>query len=304
MLTRTKQEELQQVEYCERAFSVVYVVGSVGPYPRIVDLVAGMEGRRDAAESSLRRQYHDAGLVDGSSRIAVNLAAEDANRVYGRSLRVNLYPPEESTSDVLQSIDLLEKLENESHSNYDFDDLHDEYTKNLVSLRRIEDALSSFPTSQSQLLPGFLRGSLSLVSVPGSVLPRVSALRIAAGGEISKQELRKLISISGERSTASKLRSSGVIDAAKTLMERESTDAELKGLAGSLVTLLTDLPITSNVAEVYSGTNGQVDADSLADMRYISALLVSWFDRAVGSGRVSDALRHMSLHFDEEALAK
>ncbi|KAF4694415.1 hypothetical protein FOZ60_008285 [Perkinsus olseni] len=80
-------------------------VGSAGPFPRVVDLVAGMERRRDEREASIRHKYLE--------KDATALAEVGQSRGSARKFRVNLYPPQESTSEVIHSIDVLEKLEAE-----------------------------------------------------------------------------------------------------------------------------------------------------------------------------------------------
>ncbi|KAF4647703.1 hypothetical protein FOZ61_003814, partial [Perkinsus olseni] len=82
--------------------------------------------------------------------------------------------------------------------------------------------------------------------------------RVAAGGDLAKQELRRLIVAAGDPSNLNELRSSGILGTARTLMSRESSTDELKSLAGTLITLLTDLPISSNVANVNTGADGRV----------------------------------------------
>ncbi|KAF4648007.1 hypothetical protein FOL46_003487, partial [Perkinsus olseni] len=82
--------------------------------------------------------------------------------------------------------------------------------------------------------------------------------RVAAGGDLAMQELRKLIVAAGDPSNLDDLRSRGLLGTARTLMSRESSTDELKSLAGTLITLLTDLPISSNVANVNTGADGRV----------------------------------------------
>ncbi|KAF4684247.1 hypothetical protein FOZ60_008097 [Perkinsus olseni] len=87
--------------------------------------------------------------------------------------------------------------------------------------------------------------------------------RVAAGGDLAMQELRKLIVAAGDPSNLDDLRSRGLLGTARTLMSRESSTDELKSLAGTLITLLTDLPISSNVANVNTGADGRVTGTRL-----------------------------------------
>ena len=43
------------------------------------------------------------------------------------------------------------------------------------------------------------------------------------------------------------------------LLKSESSSDELRGVAGSLITLLTDLPVTSETSEEETGSNGVVN---------------------------------------------
>ncbi|KAF4756372.1 hypothetical protein FOZ62_001326, partial [Perkinsus olseni] len=52
--------------------------------------------------------------------------------------------------------------------------------------------------------------------------------RIAAGGDLAMQELRRLIVEAGDPSKLNGLRSSGILGTARTLMSRESSTDELK----------------------------------------------------------------------------
>ncbi|KAF4701949.1 hypothetical protein FOZ62_026628, partial [Perkinsus olseni] len=96
--------------------------------------------------------------------------------------------------------------------------------------------------------------------------------RIAAGGDLAMQELRRLIVEAGDPSKLNELRSSGILGTARTLMSRESSTDELKSLAGTLITLLTDLPISSNVANVNTGADGRVTGELV--MRHTVTLVL------------------------------
>ncbi|KAF4686212.1 hypothetical protein FOZ60_005549, partial [Perkinsus olseni] len=102
--------------------------------------------------------------------------------------------------------------------------------------------------------------------------------RVAAGGDLAKQELRMLIVAAGDPSNLNELRSSGILGTARTLMSRESSTDELKSLAGTLITLLTDLPISSNVANVNTGADGRVTVlfDDPSMTCYIAFHLLLW----------------------------
>ena len=55
------------------------------------------------------------------------------------------------------------------------------------------------------------------------------------------------------------MKASGIEVVAAKLMSRPSTPADTSGLAGSLITLLTDMPVTSTVSDVKTGSYGHVN---------------------------------------------
>ena len=104
-----------------------------------------------------------------------------------------------------------------------------------------------------------LRGA-SEASRSAALRAEVSDLvsRVEAGGRTAKKALAKAIGMVAEPSAKSAILGSGLPAAALKLMGRPSTPAETSGLAGSLITLLTDMPVTSEVSEEKTGSYGHV----------------------------------------------
>lgn len=76
--------------------------------------------------------------------------------------------------------------------------------------------------------------------------------------KLSRRALARLISIAGTPGAATAMKNAGLVSVCKKLMARESTPDSLRGLAGSLITLLTDTPVSSNIADPLSGGYGHV----------------------------------------------
>jgi len=83
--------------------------------------------------------------------------------------------------------------------------------------------------------------------------------RVEAGGHTAKKALANAIAMMSEPSAKTSMKASGLEAAAAKLMSRPSTSADTAALAGSLITLLSDMPVTSEVAEEKTGSYGHVN---------------------------------------------
>merc|ERR1712226_1064153 len=83
--------------------------------------------------------------------------------------------------------------------------------------------------------------------------------RVEAGGHTAKKAQAKAIAMMSEPSAKGSIKGSGLKAAAAKLMSRPSTSADTAALAGSLITLLSDMPVTSEVAEEKTGSYGHVN---------------------------------------------
>lgn len=72
------------------------------------------------------------------------------------------------------------------------------------------------------------------------------------------ESLEQMINSVGTAGGADKLRFSGALARAASVLRSDSASSYEKGLAGSLITLLTDTPVSSTSSDVASGSNGHV----------------------------------------------
>ncbi|KAF4728940.1 hypothetical protein FOZ63_024292, partial [Perkinsus olseni] len=110
----------------------------------------------------------------------------------------------------------------------------------------VDDLLSLAKAYEDSSLrnPGFFRATMSMHAILSPSIVDKQSLdsrwlsldsedfeaksRVAAGGDLAKQELRRLIVAAGDPSNLNELRSSGILGTARTLMSRESSTDELK----------------------------------------------------------------------------
>lgn len=83
--------------------------------------------------------------------------------------------------------------------------------------------------------------------------------RVAYGGQVARNALNALINLTQFAESKKAMVAGGVLDECAKLLKRESTPNDLKALAGSVITLLTDLPVASTVTDVSSGSNAHVN---------------------------------------------
>merc|ERR1712060_655262 len=79
-----------------------------------------------------------------------------------------------------------------------------------------------------------------------------------AGGRKARAALSRLIKLTAEPNAKTVMSVAGVEGAAAQLMKRGSTSDEIQGLAGSVLTILTGMPVVSAIAEETSGSSGEV----------------------------------------------
>merc|ERR1719221_683504 len=82
--------------------------------------------------------------------------------------------------------------------------------------------------------------------------------RIQAGGQQASNGLKHLLAIAGEPNAQQIMKSLGVEAAAARLMKSPSSDEHLQGLAGSIITILSGMPVISELSDERSGSSGQV----------------------------------------------
>ena len=83
-------------------------------------------------------------------------------------------------------------------------------------------------------------------------------LRVKAGGWMATKALTRLISLTADPNAKSVIISAGAIAAAEALMKRPDTSDRIVGLAGSLLTMLSGMPVAVEVSDE-AGANGHID---------------------------------------------
>lgn len=87
---------------------------------------------------------------------------------------------------------------------------------------------------------------------------RVAKLVAGMGNDMGAASLEQLINAAGTPGAADTMRYSGALAKATNVLKSESASSYEKGLAGSLITLLTDMPVSAETSDVASGSNGHV----------------------------------------------
>ena len=82
---------------------------------------------------------------------------------------------------------------------------------------------------------------------------------VEAGGRTARRALQELASLSGASDARGAMVAAGAVRAAETLLKRPSTDEATRAAAGSLLTLLTDLPVTAEISNEQSGSGGHIE---------------------------------------------
>lgn len=113
------------------------------------------------------------------------------------------------------------------------------------------------PASDSQL---FIVDSKLRASQLTIAKKEISKLipRVKAGGRMATKALVRLVSLTTDPDARSVMISAGAVAAAETLMKRPDTSDRNAGLAGSLLTMLSGMPVAVEVSDV-AGANGHVD---------------------------------------------
>jgi hypothetical protein len=81
----------------------------------------------------------------------------------------------------------------------------------------------------------------------------------SAGGKKAKKALVRLIELWSQPNARVIMIFAGVLFKCKKLMRTPETPDDVRALAGSLITLLTDLPVTSENSDVKTGSYGHVN---------------------------------------------
>ncbi|SCQ12638.1 conserved Plasmodium protein, unknown function [Plasmodium sp.] len=83
--------------------------------------------------------------------------------------------------------------------------------------------------------------------------------RVLAGGRLAVRALARLKTLASTLENKQLMKSLGTPMATLILLQRESTSDRNRWLCGSILTLLTDLPVVSDLADVKTGSYGHVN---------------------------------------------
>lgn len=83
--------------------------------------------------------------------------------------------------------------------------------------------------------------------------------RVEAGGRKARDAVVRLIRETSEPDAKDLMKAMGVQAAASRLMKSPASSTELQRLAGSVLTLLTGVPVSSEISDDSSGSHGQVN---------------------------------------------
>jgi hypothetical protein len=154
----------------------------------------------------------------------------------GEEFVLNLVPPTESHDQAKRSV--LAEIEKSTASNF----------RQIQSFRT---KLASLAKPQEQ----FIETSAAQMSSSVNKLKN----RIAYGGQIARNALNSLINLIQFSEAKKAMIASGVLSECATLLKRESTANDLRALAGSVITLLTDMPVASTVDDASTGSYAHVN---------------------------------------------
>ena len=83
--------------------------------------------------------------------------------------------------------------------------------------------------------------------------------RLEAGGRKARDALVRLLHEVSEPNAKTTMKAMGVLASASRLMKSQTSDVELQRLAGSVLTHLTGMPVSSEISDDISGSRGQVN---------------------------------------------
>lgn len=95
----------------------------------------------------------------------------------------------------------------------------------------------------------------------GSAGSSVAALaaEVAAGGRVARRALEQLVALTSDAGARGAIAASGAPAAAAALLKRAGTDEADRALAGSLLTLLSGMPVAAGVSSEVTGGDGRVE---------------------------------------------
>ena len=137
--------------------------------------------------------------------------------------------------------------------------------------------------------PASAAAGISSIAASSGVVTEIRSLgaEVDAGGQTAEHALIRLNSLAASGAARVAMQVSGTMGRAKKIMQREETPDYVRGLAGSLLTKITNLPVVSESSDASSGSYGHVnvvlpapsrvyagDASAGGDLSFLSTLPV------------------------------
>ena len=108
--------------------------------------------------------------------------------------------------------------------------------------------------SNAKVAAGFVAaGKADVVSLPGLVE------QVDAGGSTALRALQELCALAVEPASRAAVLHSGAVRAAEALLKRPSSEESVRAAAGGLLSLLSNMPVASSVADPQTGGAASVD---------------------------------------------
>lgn len=125
--------------------------------------------------------------------------------------------------------------------------------------------------SNAKVAVGLLAaGRADVASLPGLVE------QVDAGGSTALHALRELCALAVEPASRIAVLHSGAVRAAETLLKRPSSEESVRAAAGGFLSLLSDMPVASSVADPLTGGAASVDIVMPRPSRVYAAKVASF----------------------------
>lgn len=168
--------------------------------------------------------------------------------------------------------------------------------KEFASVRREAASLRSSISRQSQTVSQkdttsnakFAVGLLAARSADIAALPGLVE-QVDAGGSVALHALRELCALAVEPASRIAVLHSGAVRAAETLLKRPSSEESVRAAAGGLLSLLSNMPVASSIADPQTGGAASVDIVMPRPSRVYAAGVASFLStKSKASGTSSE----------------
>jgi hypothetical protein len=125
-------------------------------------------------------------------------------------------------------------------------------------LQRVASGSEVAPSESASTLLMDAESTMAQLTSLRSDITKLMA-RVGAGGRKARMALARLIDLTSQPNAKIMMVSSGLLWNCKKLMSAAETPDDTKALAGSLITLMEDVPVTSTATDEKSGSYGHVN---------------------------------------------